>query len=53
VAELDTTSPDGSSTWQRSPQSDTSDVFMLASRSLVLLRDTSHPTTESAERSPS
>jgi glycogen debranching enzyme len=52
VAELDTTVPDGRSTWQRGPRSDTSDIFMLASRSLVLLRDASRPTTDSAERSP-
>jgi glycogen debranching enzyme len=36
VAELDTTVPDGRSTWRRGPGDD---LFMLASRSIVLLRD--------------
>jgi len=38
VAELDTTAPDGRSSWQRAAGDD---IFMLPSRSVVLLRDAS------------
>jgi glycogen operon protein len=48
VAELDTTSPDGRSQWQRGPGDD---IFMLASRSIVLLRDQSRPAQHPPESS--
>jgi len=43
VAELDTTVPDGRSSWQRGPGDE---LFMLPSRSVVLLRDASRTSSE-------